>query len=231
MTTPAYDPLAELYDRAFARIEVRAVEWRWLLRRLARLDARPRLLEIGCGTGALLRALAPRVAEACGVDISPAMIERAKARASGQSNLDFRTLSGVDLPFAAQRFDVVVSFLSFRYLDWTRIWPEIRRVLAPGGRFWLVDLVRQQSSLRDTPRLLRTAARHALGPLRHPRFTRDLRTLTGHADWKAMLERHPMRAQDEYAHFFAARLPEARLVPLDVLPSRRIVALDSGPLW
>ena len=72
--------------------------------------------------------------------------------------------------------------------------------------------------------------RHLLTPLRRPRFARDVRALTAHPDWAAMLQRHPMRTLAAYRAFFATRLPGARFESLSVLPSRRVVALDSGPL-
>ena len=59
-TGRSYDRVAELYDRAYADIRVRADEWQWVAERAARARAalgRPlRVLEIGCGNGALLRA-------------------------------------------------------------------------------------------------------------------------------------------------------------------------------
>ena len=70
------------------------------------------------------------------------MLAFARRRAQHHPGLSFHALSGPTLPFAPGSFDVVISCLSFRYLDWPRIWPEIRCVLAEGGRFVMVDLVR-----------------------------------------------------------------------------------------
>jgi SAM-dependent methyltransferase len=227
---PAYDPVAELYDRAFADIRVREVELSWLSSVLAGLGKKPRLLDLGAGNGALLEALAPKLLEGVGVDISEAMLARAEARARGASNLRFERLTGPHLPFADASFDVVVSFLSFRYLDWQCIWPEIRRVLGEGGRFFLVDLVKERATLDDASMLMRSALRHAWRKLTHRAFLRDLGVLIGHPDWVCMLARHPMRELAEYRAFFAGRVPEPHFATLDVLLSRRVVALDSGPL-
>src|SRR4051812_31294812 len=104
MMTPAYDPIAELYDRAFADIRVREPEWRWLTRRLAALPAAPRVLDIGCGNGALLRALASRISLGEGVDVSEAMLARARAHGSVHKHLSFQPITGTELPFANNSF-------------------------------------------------------------------------------------------------------------------------------
>jgi ubiquinone/menaquinone biosynthesis C-methylase UbiE len=184
------------------------------------------VLEIGCGTGALLRALAPRIEHGVGIDVSSEMLGLAHGRATDIPNLSF-CVAGARLPLKDRSFDLVISFLSFRYLDWQAIWPEIQRVLAPRGRFWMVDLVGARATPRDLPRLARSAARNLLVPLRSPGFARALRELTRHPAWRAMLQRHPMRPFEEYRAFFAHAAPGHRFDVLDVTPSRRIVALDS----
>jgi SAM-dependent methyltransferase len=226
----AYDPVAALYEQAFSDIRVREVEWRWLMRALDHCAARPRVLDLGCGNGALLAALEPRIASGVGVDVSTSMLGFAEARAATRPTLRFTRAETHALPFEAGSFDVVISFLSFRYLDWERSWPEIRRVLAPSGRFLLIDLAQRGARLRDAPALVRAAIRHGLAPRRHPAFARDVQKLTEHPAWLDMLRRHPIRSLRAYEHFFRTRLPGARFVSLDVLPARRVVALDSGPL-
>ncbi len=227
---PAYDAVARLYDRAFTDIRVRRAEWRWLTGRLRALPSPPRVLEIGCGTGALLRALSPRILSGTGVDVSEGMIAQARRHESCASNLSFHTVHSATLPFDSASFRVVISFLSFRYLDWPRTMQEVRRVLAPGGHFWLIDLCSERAGLGDALGVARSAARKTLLPFRSPRFARDLRMLTSHPDWHAMLAQHPIRAFAEYRHFFENALPSRSFEALDVTPTRRVVALDSGPL-
>jgi ubiquinone/menaquinone biosynthesis C-methylase UbiE len=226
----AYDPVAALYDRAFSDIRVRAREFRWLSQALDQAREKPRVLDLGCGNGALLEALAPRMASGTGADISMGMLVQAERRVQLAPNLRFCHLTGPRLPFADDSFDVVISFLSFRYLDWEESVREIRRVLAPGGRFLMVDLARKRVRPWETPRLAGSLLRRALTPLVHGSFTRDLQALTRHPAWSDMLRRHPMRTLRSYQRFFAHALPGAEFVVLDCMPSRRIVALDSGPL-
>jgi ubiquinone/menaquinone biosynthesis C-methylase UbiE len=226
----AYDPVATLYDRAFADIRVRRAEWRWVSARMDALRIRPRVLEIGCGTGALLRALAPRLTRGVGLDVSGEMLERAREGCRYLDALRFAQISGPELPLPDRSQDVVISFLSFRYLDWPAIWPEVRRVLAPSGRFWMVDMVASGMGVRDLAGLIRSTARKLVAPVRTPRLARDLRALTSHPEWKAMLAQHPARALHEYESFFARTLPGRPLMTLDVSRKRRVVAIDSGDL-
>jgi SAM-dependent methyltransferase len=229
----SYDAVAALYDRAFADIRVRRDEWRWLNARLDRAAfpaGRPRVLDVGCGTGALLRALSGRIASGVGVDTSPKMIEQASARSRGSQQLRFQTIDGPALPFASGAFDLVTSFLSFRYLDWDPIMQEFRRVLAPGGHLMIVDMVERALAWRDAGKLATSAAKHLLRPVRDRQFVRDVAALTGHPDWKTMLKYNPIRAQHEYQWYLESRFPGRKLEILNVGRRQRLVAFDTGPL-
>src|SRR6185312_14614988 len=63
------------------------------------------VLEVGCGTGLLLRRIAAFAGTARGVDLSPGMLEQARAR-----GLDVHEASATDLPFPDASFDVACSF-------------------------------------------------------------------------------------------------------------------------
>jgi hypothetical protein len=80
----SYDSVAALYDEVFADIRVRGDEWSWLG---ARVPAGARVLDVGCGNGALLGLLAPRISSGLGVDASARMIDRARARNASHANL------------------------------------------------------------------------------------------------------------------------------------------------
>ncbi len=104
-----------------------------------------RILDVGCGTGYLLRLLAsrcPDAAELAGVDPAPGMIK--VAAASGASAVDERLKfsAGVaeQLPYRDGSFDLVVSVTSFDH--WSGQLAGLRechRVLVPGGHLVLAD--------------------------------------------------------------------------------------------
>jgi ubiquinone/menaquinone biosynthesis C-methylase UbiE len=227
-----YDAIAPLYDRAFSDIRVRRDEWRWLERRLDAAypagSPAPRVLDVGCGNGALLLALERRIASGVGVDASPGMIAQAKARGNAHPRLSFHAVREPRLPFADGSFDVITSFLSFRYLDWDPMVAEMQRVLAPGGRILIVDMVEKAPMLRDAPLLARSAALHVLRYARDRRFVRDVRALTSHPDWKTMLRYNPVRAEHEYRWYLESRFPGEKLVTLSLGRTHRLVAFDTG---
>jgi ubiquinone/menaquinone biosynthesis C-methylase UbiE len=232
----SYDRVADLYDHAYLDITVRDAEWRWVSDRAARARAelgRPlRVLEIGCGNGALLRELDDNgvIDFGIGVDSSAGMLTRARRRSRDRSRLRFLKVGGPELDVPDDHVDVVISFLSFRYLDWDPVMAEIRRVLAPGGRLWVVDMVQHPIRARELGVLARSAIAHVRTRRARPEFATALTALTTHPDWLEMLRHNPIRAEHEYRWYFASRFPDTRLEMLTATTSQRVVAFDSGPL-
>ena len=235
-TERSYDRVAELYDRAYTDIRVRAAEWRWVADKAARARAelgRPlRVLEIGCGNGTLLRTLDDNgdIDFGIGADSSAGMLARARERSGDRARLRFIKVNGPALDVPGDHVDVVISFLSFRYLDWDPVMAEIRRVLAPGGRLWVVDMVEHPVRMRELGVLTRSAIAHLRARRARPQFAKDLAALTTHPEWLDMLRHNPIRAEHEYRWYFGSRFPGARLKTLTATMSRRVVALDAGPL-
>jgi SAM-dependent methyltransferase len=105
-----------------------------------------RLLEVGCGPGHLSMRLARRSGAAVtGLDLDPAMVARARARAAvapGDGRVpEFVVGDVASLPFDDAAFDVVVSTFSLHHWSEPRRGiEEIARVLKPGGRVLIWDL-------------------------------------------------------------------------------------------
>ncbi|HWM93035.1 MAG TPA: class I SAM-dependent methyltransferase [Thermoanaerobaculia bacterium] len=113
-------------------------------------------LEIGCGIGRIQVALAPRVCETHGIDISPKMIEAARRRCAGLPNVHLSLCPGTDLfDFPDASFDLVLAVDSFPYIyqgggDLVSFhFLEIARVLRPGGDFVLLNYSYRASRQAD----------------------------------------------------------------------------------
>jgi len=129
---------------------------------LRRLGARrPRVLDIGTGTGAIPVKMAKLRDDLTivGVDMAPNMLEQARlrARAAGLSRrVSFRKADTRHLPFADRTFDMVISNSLMHHLpDPAPALDELARVLKPGGAVFIRDLRRPR---RD--RVARHIARH-----------------------------------------------------------------------
>jgi ubiquinone/menaquinone biosynthesis C-methylase UbiE len=102
-----------------------------------------RVLDVGCGTGYLLRLLArrcPQATDLAGIDAAPSMIETAE-HAADDGRLRFTGGAAEQLPYPDDAFDLVVSTTSFdHWADQRAGLGECARVLAPGGHLVLADV-------------------------------------------------------------------------------------------
>ncbi len=88
------------------------------------------VLEVGCGTGMILKEIDRVATRAVGIDSSPGMLEQARAR-----GLDVVEGSATDLPFEDESFDAVYSFKVLAHVEEIETaMREVARVLRPGGR-------------------------------------------------------------------------------------------------
>jgi ubiquinone/menaquinone biosynthesis C-methylase UbiE len=101
-----------------------------------------RVMEVGCGTGAIARVLArwPGVAVVAGVDPSPILLTRARQYAAGLANLSFTEADGRSLPFDGCTFDVVIFHTTLCHVpEPERALAEAHRVLRPDGWIGIFD--------------------------------------------------------------------------------------------
>lgn len=132
-----YDETAGDYDEEWASY-VDATT-RETLRRLT-LPEEASVLDVGCGTGALLDELRRLDAGRfrVGVDLSPRMLSEAVRKTKGEVPVSAALAEA--LPFGDSTFDVVVSCNAFHFfVDPRSFLAEARRVLRPGGRLVVTD--------------------------------------------------------------------------------------------
>ena len=151
-----YDEYAPTYARARS-----AVPWVFQpLRRVAvRLPSKSAVLEIGCGTGNYIGALAGvRPDLACsGLDASDSMLREARRRAPGVPFVRADAARG--LPYADQSISFAFAVDVIHYIrDLRRFLTEIHRVLDPGGQLVIVtdseDTLRRRSLTAFFPEVL-----------------------------------------------------------------------------
>jgi len=110
------------------------------------LSADDWVLDVGCGVGGPSRLLASsHGCRVTGVDITESYcgLAQVMARWVGlEALLDYRTADALALPFAAASFDVVwTQHAAMNIADKPRLYAEMRRVLKPGGRLGLYDML------------------------------------------------------------------------------------------
>ncbi len=98
--------------------------------------------DLGCGTGQVSAALAPFVARVIGVDGSAAMLQAAKKRLRQFDNVELRRGDIEALPIDDQRLDAATAMLVLHHVpEPGKALAEIARVLKPGGRALIVDML------------------------------------------------------------------------------------------
>ena len=143
MKQPDYSKIAATYDDLAVRRDVApdATLGDWLRLRAPR--GRPlHVLDVGCGTGNWLEAQAKAFADErvdfFGIDPSPAMLERARAKAPDAHLVVGRA---EELPYDNEHFDYVVTRFTFHHIDdKLRALDELARVLRFGGVLHLVNV-------------------------------------------------------------------------------------------
>ena len=114
---------------------------------VAAIEAGETVVDIGCGAGTDLLLAAHKVGSrgrAIGVDMTPAMAERARAgaRAMGFDHVEVRVGDALELPVESGTSDVVISNGVLNLTpDKDRAYSEAFRILKPGGRFQLADII------------------------------------------------------------------------------------------
>jgi len=140
-----FDRIAPVYDR-LNTIMTAGLDggWRRAAVRATRLRAGDAAIDVACGTGKLTVELAERVGpfgRVVGVDLAPAMVERARRAAGDLIQLEYRLGNALALPFEAGSFDAATIAFGLRNLaDFEAGFGELARVVRPGGRVVCLEL-------------------------------------------------------------------------------------------
>ena len=111
-----------------------------------------RAMDAGCGSGRFSLRLAERCPYVVGIDISPAMIALAKEHHAEQQkhNIEFLVADIENLPFAKRSFDFITSYTTLHHTNLNITLPSLRRLLKPGGRIVLHDIVTPRPQLHTS---------------------------------------------------------------------------------
>jgi ubiquinone/menaquinone biosynthesis C-methylase UbiE len=143
-----------------------------------------RVLDVACGPGIVMEAIAPLTSEVVGIDATPEMLVLAeqRLRKGGISNTALRQGLAESLPFGLAEFDAIVTRLSFHHFpNLPLVLSELRRVLRPSGRLVVADMISSDDPdesalhnalerLRDPTHVRMLARGELLGALRAGRF-------------------------------------------------------------
>jgi ubiquinone/menaquinone biosynthesis C-methylase UbiE len=128
------------------------------------------VLDICCGTGAMALDIATHVARVTGIDLTPAMLEQARAvqTARGIANIDWLVGDSRALPFDDASFSLILCGAAFHHLEEPKaVFAEMARVCRPGGRIVVRDVTPDPAKVAEYDRIetLRDPSHtHALTP-------------------------------------------------------------------
>ncbi len=147
-----FDRIAPVYD-LMNRVMTAGLDRRWRRATVAAV-VRPgdRVLDACCGTGDLaVAALRAGAGEVVGLDFSPRMLERARAKHRGVAWLDGDVMA---MPFSDEDFDAATVGFGVRTVaDLPAALRELRRTLRPGGRLGILEITTPTGPLAPFYRL------------------------------------------------------------------------------
>jgi ubiquinone/menaquinone biosynthesis C-methylase UbiE len=132
------------------------------------VTAEDTVLDVACGPGVLACAFAQRARHVTGIDITPTMLQQARAlqAASGATNISWELKDVYRLPYAAASFSMVITRYSFHHLqEPAAVLGEMVRVCSIGGTVVIID---------SAPPSAKAAAFNRVEQMRDPSHTRAL---------------------------------------------------------
>jgi SAM-dependent methyltransferase len=103
-------------------------------------------IDIGCGTGAFARSLADRCRRVLAIDLSPRMVELARARSRGHPNIGYEVADANTWAFPEERSGCAVSITTLHHLPLAPTLANMGGALRSGGTLLVLDLYRPRSA-------------------------------------------------------------------------------------
>ena len=144
-----FDNYSRLYKVPFIAGYFRG-NHKWIIPELEKSPVKS-LLDIGCGSGDLIAALAIKHPnwEIYGIDISDSMILQAKEKVA---SLQLAVGNAHNLPYSDNMFDIVINTISFHHYEHSlQALNEMYRVLKPGGKLVLLDSIKNPRCISILP--------------------------------------------------------------------------------
>ena len=114
----------------------------WLPTLLSLLPGDQVVADLGCGTGEAVALLSPVSETVIGIDREPAMLAAAGVRCEGMANVQLREGGLEALPVDDAELDIALAMLVLHHVaDLDAVFRELRRVITPGGRAVLLDMM------------------------------------------------------------------------------------------
>lgn len=135
----------------------------WILSRLPR--HRGTALDVGCGEGRLLEALAPHMEHVIGIDSDPDACRRAAARCVPEDGVEVRA-EGFDE--VGGRFDLITMVAVLHHLDLEPALERSKHLLAPEGRLLIVGLAAVETTMDRIWDTASAVTNPVIGMVKHP---------------------------------------------------------------
>ena len=142
-----------------------------IMLRASGATAKDTVLDVACGPGIVACAFARAAKQVTGIDLTPAMIERARALQEKEklSNLEWKIGDVLPLSYGDATFSIAVTRFSFHhFLNPEAVLHEMIRVTAPGGRVLVADVYTSEDSVQSE-------AYNRMEKLRDPSHVRALK--------------------------------------------------------